>query len=175
MIKTSNSSLSKLWAGLANAMYFPKIMVIGIPVLIFISLFFVPESFMGLTKSSKTMESSYRNKWLFDIIYISSILLFINLHISIFFKKAAGTTFEKINNVFKFNGNPAYIKFIFYLIFFIYCVSMNINSSDSTRFLMEYKRSAYINFFIYIVLFYYMTIVLGSVALSIKRNDNKQT
>ena len=102
MAKTSNSSLSKLWAGLENAMYFPKIMVIGIPMLIFVSLFFVPESFIGLTKSSKTMESSYRNKWLFDIIYISTILLFINLHMSIFFKKNTGTAFENINDTFKF-------------------------------------------------------------------------
>ena len=173
MAKTSNSSLSKLWAGLENAMYFPKIMIIGIPMLIFVSLFFVPESFIGLTKSSKTMESSYRNKWLFDIIYISTILLFINLHMSIFFKKNTGTAFENINDTSKFNGNPAYIKSIFYLIFFIYCLSMNIDSSNSTRFLMEYKRSAYINFFIYIVLFYYMTMILGSVVLSIKGDGNE--
>lgn len=165
MERTRDSFLSKLLLDLENIMYFPKIMTMGMPFLIFISLFFVPENFVGLTKSSQTMEAEYRNKWLFDIIYISSILLFINFHIFMLFKKNTTSTLNNINKFFKFNGNRTHIKFIFYLIFFLYCLSMNMDSSNSTRFIMEYKRSAYINFFIYIVLFYYSIMILGSLSL----------
>lgn len=87
MARTRDSFLSKLLLDLENIMYFPKTMTIGMPFLIFISLFFVPENFIGLTKSSQTMDSDYRNKWLFDAIYISSIVLFINFHIFMLLKK----------------------------------------------------------------------------------------
>jgi len=54
------------------------------------------------------------------------------------------------------------------LIFFIYILSMNVESTNSTRFLMEYQRSVFINFFLYIFLFYYIFLVLGSIALPLK-------
>ena len=170
MSQTQDAFFAKLWAGLTDALYFPKTMVLGIPLFIFISLFFVPESFAGLTHSSQTMAGTHQNKWLFDVIYFSSILLFINLHLAAFFKSHTRAAAKSLNSIFKFNGKPAHIKLIFYLIFFIYCLSMNLESSHSTRFLMEYNRVSYINFFIYIVLFYYIVMISGAVVFSIKED-----
>lgn len=157
-----------MYKDLENIIFFPKIMFIGIPLLIFISLFFVPESYTGWTKGSQTIDGSYKNKWLFDVLYFASLLGFINLHLSIFFGKQNLASSKKIDEVFEFNANPIYLKFIFYLMFIIYCLSMNIASSNSTRFLMEYDRSAFINFFLYIFLFYYIFLVTGAVLLPIK-------
>lgn len=157
-----------MYNDLKSIIFFPKVMFIGIPILIFISLFFIPTNYIGLTKSSLTMNGSYKNKWLFDMIYCASLLAFINLHIAKFFKKNNFTSSERILEIFQFNGNPIYFKYVFYLIFFIYILSMNVESTNSTRFLMEYQRSVFINFFLYIFLFYYIFLVLGSIALPLK-------
>lgn len=157
-----------MYKDLENIIFFPKIMFIGIPILIFISLFFVPESYTGWTKSSQTIVGSYKNKWLFDVLYFASLLSFINLHLSFFFGKQNLAFSKKIAEVFEFNTKPIYLKFIFYLIFIIYCLSMNIPSTNSTRFLMEYQRSVFVNFFLYIFLFYYVFLILGSIVLPIK-------
>lgn len=147
---------------------FPKIMFIGITLLIFISLFFVSENYTGWSKSAQTIDGNYKNKWLFDVLYFASLLVFINLRLSNFLGKQNLASYKKIAEVFEFNANPIYLKFIFYLIFIIYCLSMNITSSNSTRFLMEYQRSVFINFFLYIFLFYYVFLILGSIVLPIK-------
>lgn len=73
---------SDIWKIACEAMLFPRLFIVVIPFVIFISLFFIPVDYDGITRFSKTMHGSYQNKWLFDCLYITSILFFVNTVIS---------------------------------------------------------------------------------------------
>ena len=66
--KSIGDWLSDFWQDLDNVLYFPKTTVIGIPALIFVSLFFVPDGYAGMTTYTKSITSSQQNKWLFDVV-----------------------------------------------------------------------------------------------------------
>ena len=134
--------------------------MIAIPFFIFTSLFFIPIDYGGITKFSKTMHGSYQNKWLFDLIFVFSIFSFINTNLSNIATKNKDVI-RQISTIFVFKKDIKNIKYIHYISYCLYFISMNLEATNSTRFLMEYNRCVYINYFIYIVLFYYTFIIFG--------------
>lgn len=149
-----------LWKIACETLLFPRLFMIAIPFFIFTSLFFIPIDYGGITKFSKTMHGSYQNKWLFDLIFVFSIFSFINTNLSNIATKNKDVI-RQISTIFVFKKDIKNIKYIHYISYCLYFISMNLEATNSTRFLMEYNRCVYINYFIYIVLFYYTFIIFG--------------
>ena len=59
-----------------NAIFCPILSVCIIPLLIFVSLFFIPDDYSGLSKFSQTMQDLYKNKCLFDLLGLYTISIF---------------------------------------------------------------------------------------------------
>lgn len=112
-------------------------MFIGIPVLVFISLFFISEGYVGWTKAANSMLGTYQNKWLCDITYISVLIEISYININAFFN---GNFRENKYKLVKFmkprentineqlsNENTKGFKVLFYFLFITYLVFINID------------------------------------------------
>ena len=161
--------LSDFWQDLDNVLYLPKITVIGIPVLIFVSLFFVPDGYAGMTTYTKSISSSQQNKWLFDMVYISSIMMFINFHVARVLKVDDFIGFIVLDKIFIFNGKAKVIKFLYYGLFLIYVINMNSQSAETIRELMEQQRPFWVNYLAQMMFSYYVFFILAIFAV-IKRD-----
>lgn len=155
-----------------DVMFFPRTMILVIPSLIFISLFFIPEGYTGWTKSTRTMNGTYQNKWLFDMIYVGALVVFIHSHINAFFNQYYRENRYKLvrylnppkPNKNKTDVNPIVIRIVFYFIFALYLLMMNIDASglkSSSRWDSEFNRFVFLNFFMYSCLFYFSFLFLG--------------
>ena len=161
--------LSDFWQDLNNVLYFPKTTLIGIPALIFVSLFFVPDGYVGMTTYSKSISSSQQNKWLFDVVYFSSIIMFINFHVARVLKVDDFIGFIVLDKIFIFNGKAKVIKFLYYGLFLIYVINMNSQSAETIRELMEQQRPFWVNYLVQIIFSYYVYFLLAIFAV-IKRD-----
>ena len=153
--------LSDFWQDINNVLYFPKTTVIVIPVLIFISLFFVPDGYAGMTAYTKSISSSQQNKWLFDVVYLSSIMMFINLHVARVLKADSFIGFRVLDEAFDFNGRVKAVRIIYYVLFLIYLINMNSQSVETVRELMEQQRPFWVNYLVQIIFSYYVYLLLA--------------
>ena len=164
-----NNALQDFWDTMREVIFYPKFMIIFIPSLVFISLFFIPQDYAGWTKATKTMLGAYQNKWLFDITYISILIQVSYVYMNAFFKKDFHENKYKLVKFMKpresitdeqiANENPKGFRIIFYLLFVAYLVFVNIDLAPlnrSSRWSPEFNRFVFINFFIYFCLPYFL-------------------
>ena len=164
-----NNALQDFWDTMREVIFYPKFMVIFMPSLVFISLFFIPEDYAGWTKSAETMLGTYQNKWLLDITYISILIQVSYVYMNAFFKKDFHENKYKLVKFMKpkenitdeqiANENPKGFRIIFYLLFVAYLVFVNIDLAPlngSSRWSPEFNRFVFINFFIYFCLPYFL-------------------
>ena len=164
-----NNALQDFWDSMREVIFYPKFMIIFMPSLVFISLFFIPEDYAGWTKATKTMLGAYQNKWLFDITYISILIQVSYVYMNAFFKKDFHENKYKLVKFMKpkenitdeqiANENPKGFRIIFYLLFVAYLVFVNIDLAPlngSSRWSPEFNRFVFINFFIYFCLPYFL-------------------
>lgn len=168
--KSIGDWLSDFWQDLDNVLYFSKTTVIGIPVLIFVSLFFVPDGYVGMTAYTKSISSNQENKWLFDMVYLSSIMMFVNFHVARVLKADSFIGFRVLDETFGFNGRAKAVKIIYYGLFLIYLINMNSQSAETIRELMEQQRPFWVNYVAQMMFSYYVFFILAIFAV-IKRDD----
>ena len=164
-----NNALQDFWDTMREVIFYPKFMIIFMPSLVFISLFFIPEDYAGWTKAAETMLGTYQNKWLLDITYISILIQVSYVYMNAFFKKDFHENKYKLVKFMKpkenitdeqiANENPKGFRIIFYLLFVAYLVFVNIDLAPlngSSRWSPEFNRFVFINFFIYFCLPYFL-------------------
>lgn len=164
-----NNALQDFWDTMREVIFYPKFMMIFIPSLVFTSLFFIPEGYVGWTKAAETMLGTYQNKWLLDITYISILIQVSYIYMNAFFKKDFHENKYKLVKFMKpkenitderiANENPKGFRIIFYLLFVAYLVFVNIDLAPlngSSRWSPEFNRFVFINFFIYFCLPYFL-------------------
>ena len=120
-----NNALQDFWDTMREVIFYPKFMIIFMPSLVFISLFFIPEDYAGWTKAAETMLGTYQNKWLLDITYISILIQVSYVYMNAFFKKDFHENKYKLVKFMKpkenitdeqiANENPKSFRIIFYL------------------------------------------------------------
>lgn len=168
--KSIGDWLSDFWQDLDNVLYFPKTTVIGIPALIFVSLFFVPDGYAGMTTYTKSITSSQQNKWLFDVVYLSSIMMFINFHVARVLKADSFIGFRVLDETFGYSNNSKVAKVFYYGLFIFYIINMNSQSAETMRELIEQQRPFWANYLIQMIFSYYLYFLLAVTAL-VKRKD----
>ena len=157
-----NNALQDFWDTMREVIFYPKFMIIFIPSLVFISLFFIPQDYAGWTKATKTMLGAYQNKWLFDITYISILIQVSYVYMNAFFKKDFHENKYKLVKFMKpresitdeqiANENPKGFRIVFYFLFILYLIAMNTESTGlngSSRWTPTFDRFVFINFFLY--------------------------
>jgi|GEM_PF-4818850 len=165
----SSNDLKDFWDTMSDIIFYPKFIIVFIPSLVFISLFFIPEGYSGWTKATKTMMGTYQNKWLFDITYISILIQITYIYSNAFFKNDFHENKYKLVKFMKpresitdeqiANESPNGFKILFYFLFLGYLVFANIESASlngSSRWSPEFNRLVFINFFIHFCLPYFL-------------------
>ena len=164
-----NNALQDFWDTMREVIFYPKFMIIFMPSLVFISLFFIPEDYADWTKATKTMLGAYQNKWLFDITYISILIQVSYVYMNAFFKKDFHENKYKLVKFMKprenitdeqiANENPKGFRIVFYFLFILYLIAMNTESTGlngSSRWTPTFNRFVFINFFLYFFLIYFV-------------------
>ena len=164
-----NNALQDFWDTMREVIFYPKFMIIFMPSLVFISLFFIPEGYAGWTKAAETMLGTYQNKWLLDITYISILIQVSYVYMNAFFKKDFHENKYKLVKFMKprenitdeqiANENPKGFRIVFYFLFILYLIAMNTESTGlngSSRWTPTFNRFVFINFFLYFFLIYFV-------------------
>ncbi|OPH33174.1 hypothetical protein [Moraxella equi] len=72
---------------------FPKTIYLLLPIIIFCSLFLVPENYTEFTFFAKNMNGAYHNRWLYDMMVLYYLILFLVIFIK--------TTFFEISRPYR--------------------------------------------------------------------------
>ncbi|MDG6881363.1 Uncharacterised protein [Phocoenobacter uteri] len=157
-MKDSKLSYRTMLLVVQHMVFFPKIVFIGIPIIIFISLFYVPADYSGLSIHSKTMCGTTQNKWLFDAfgLYCFLILILSMLKYFIFgfppyvtemIKKniQINATSEELSNMpSKISSTILLAPFLLLLMLYLFFLG---NAYNGPKFMDLFQRDVFINFF----------------------------
>lgn len=158
-MKEENSMLF-FWVLLKKTIIFPNIFLLIAPLLMLISLFFVPDGYPGISKYSQTMQGTVQNKWLFDILSCYSILIFFS-SITYYFmfgipKYVSDLIIEKFLSKNKGAYNDTIIKLLPLIIFLLsltyICFFCFFEAVNTDRNIDDFNRNVFVNFFIFYII-----------------------
>lgn len=142
-----------------SVIFCPVLTIFVIPLFIFTSLFFVPDGYNGSSKFSQTMQGSYENKWLFDLLGFYSIFIFILSFIRYLIFGLPNDTKNAIVKIFLLrsqDGDLRTISFLPYLNIFLVSIPIYLyffgEAINENRYIGDFNRSVFANFFIFYTL-----------------------
>lgn len=100
----------------------------------------MPDGYASMTAYTKSISSSQENKWLFDVVYLSSIVMFINFHVARVLKADSFIGFRVLDETFGYSNNSKAAKVFYYGLFIFYVINMNSQSAETMRELIEQQR-----------------------------------
>ncbi|MDG6881364.1 Uncharacterised protein [Phocoenobacter uteri] len=153
-MKDSKLSYRTVFLVVQHMVFFPKIVFIGIPIIIFISLFYVPADYSGLSIHSKTMWGTAQNKWLFDAFGLYCFLIVILSMLKYFIFGFPPYVTEMIKKNIQINATSEELSKVsltilgypFFLLLMLYLFFLG-NASNDPRFMDLFQRNVFINFF----------------------------
>ncbi len=118
----------------------PKIFFLLIPMMSLCLLLFAPDQYNGLTAHSKSLNGEYQGLRLaVDLTYIIVILNIIYVQIRYLFIGNEVKYYWKygLSEIFKMNGNPKILSYIFYLLSFLFLTTAFMASANPSRYLLS--------------------------------------
>lgn len=155
----------------------PKIFFLLIPMMSFCLLLFAPDQYNGFTTHSKSLNGEYKGLRLaVDFIYIIVLLNILYVQIRYLFVRNDVKYYWKygLSEIFKMNGNPKILAFIFYLLSFLFLATAFVESVNPSRYYLPVSSQkdilVFIQYFFHIFLFYYPQLIFSLIALLPKEN-----
>ena len=84
----------------------------------------MPDGYASMTAYTKSISSSQENKWLFDVVYLSSIVMFINFHVARVLKADSFIGFRVLDETFGYSNNSKAAKVFYYGLFIFYVIAL---------------------------------------------------
>ena len=165
-----------------NIVFFPTVTYFISPLLILISLFFVPEGYQGIFIYSKTIRGTSQNKWLFDMLSFYSIVFFFLSVLKYAICGLPNNVSQLIEKNFYSNNTGksvsinkisaiSYVILIFILAYI--CFFSLFEATNTPRNIEDFQRNAVVNFFIFFILKCVPTVIATCFyiqSMEIKRN-----
>lgn len=135
-------------AVLKDAVFFPKIVYWGLPFLMYLSLFHIPENYAGILPYARSINGTYQNRWLYDMLGFYGLFLSFWALLKYFTVGVSNNTKRLIIKNFNVNKNknekllriydfePWVIEiFIFILVICLFAVAniYTFNAIDNTK------------------------------------------
>lgn len=170
MSNNNESYLAVSWKVTQQIMFLPKFVCFGIPLLIFVSLFFIPEGYASTINGTEAMKSDSQNKWLFDILYINAVIIFVYSQLNCRFNKQYRDNKHKIAYFFitsdpiaSENSIKTFI-IMFYGIFILHSMIAFIvydGFNNTGRMISMFANGMFVNYFLYVPTAHFIYVFFG--------------